>query len=98
MAGSDIRGVQSFSVMELRQTENQPGYAIVGQGIAVVENLFLIALAQAEPALSGNVEMLRTRPLIYFEVPDHGRASCGRDHGEGCQRPAGFRRRFRSWQ
>jgi hypothetical protein len=35
----------------------------------VMDNLFLIALTQVEPALSRNIEMMKIRPLIYFEFP-----------------------------
>ncbi len=97
-ANGDVRGVQSLSVMELRQTENQPGYAIAGQGIAIVENLFLIALAQSEPALSRNIDMLRTRPLVYFEFQATGgrRAAIIMEKGIGGQQV--FDDAFRSWQ
>ena len=68
-AGSDLGAIQGISTFEFRQVENQTGYAIAGQGIAVVDNLFLIALSNVEPALSRNIEMMKTRPLAYLEFP-----------------------------
>jgi hypothetical protein len=68
-AGSDIGAIQGVTSFEFRQTENQTGYAMAGQGISVMDNLFLIALTQVEPALSRNIEMMKIRPLIYFEFP-----------------------------
>ncbi len=64
---SEIGAVQSLSQIEFRQSENQPGYSLAGQGIAVMENVFLVALAQIEPSQSRNIEMMRARPLIYME-------------------------------
>ncbi len=90
--------IQSLSLLELRQTENQQGYAVAGQGIAVMENVFLVALTQVEPASSRNVEMLKTRPLLYVEFL----ASNGRRGGmvieKGVSGQQAFDDAFRSWQ
>jgi hypothetical protein len=68
-ANSEAGAMQGVTTFEFRQSENQTGYAVAGQGIAVVDNLFLIALTQVEPALTRNVEMMKSRPYVYFEFP-----------------------------
>jgi hypothetical protein len=96
--GSEFGAVRNLSQIELRQTENQPGYPLAGQGIAVVENVFLLALAQAEPALSRNMEMMRTRPLMYLEF----QSTTGRRGlmvvEKGVSGQQAFDEAFRNWQ
>jgi hypothetical protein len=96
--GSEFGPVRNLSQIELRQTENQPGYPLAGQGIAVFENVFLLALTQIEPVLSRNVEMLRTRPLLYLEF----QSSAGRRglmvFEKGVSGQQAFDDAFRNWQ
>ncbi len=96
--GSEFGNVRNLSQIELRQSENQPGYPLAGQGIAVVENLFLLALAQIEPAQSRNVEMMRSRPIVYIEF----QSATGRRGGmvieKGVSGQQAFEEAFRSWQ
>jgi hypothetical protein len=96
--GSEFGAVRNLSQIELRQSENQPGYPLAGQGIAVVENVFLLALTQIEPALSRNVEMMRMRPLLYLEF----QSSTGRRGlmvvEKGVSGQQAFDEAFRNWQ
>jgi hypothetical protein len=96
--GSEFGAVRNLSQIELRQSENQPGYPLAGQGIAVVENVFLLALSQVEPALSRNLEMMRARPLLYLEFQN----ASGRRGlivvEKGVSGQQAFDEAFRSWQ
>jgi hypothetical protein len=66
--GNEIGPLAQLNVVEARQVENQPGFPMVGQGITVMENVFLIALAAADQLAERNLEMLRQRPWIYMEA------------------------------
>jgi hypothetical protein len=90
--------VRNLSQIELRQTENQPGYPLAGQGIAVVENVFLLALAQIEPALSRNIEMMRTRPLLYLEFQNANGRRGLMVVEKGVSGQQAFDEAFRNWQ
>jgi cytoskeletal protein RodZ len=94
---SEAGAMQGVTTFEFRQSENQTGYAIAGQGIAVVDNLFLIALSQVEPALSRNIEMMKSRPYVYFEFPmsNGKRAAILMDKGISGQQV--FDTAFNSW-
>jgi hypothetical protein len=96
--GSEFGAVRNLSQIELRQSENQTGYPLAGQGIAVVENLFLLALSQAEPALSRNMEMMRARPIMYVEF----QSAAGRRGAlvieKGISGQQAFDEAFRAWQ
>jgi hypothetical protein len=96
--GSEFGAVRSLSQIELRQTENQPGYPLAGQGIAVLENVFLLALAQIEPALSRNVEMMRSRPLIYLEFQNVAGRRGLMVLEKGISGQQAFEEAFRNWQ
>jgi hypothetical protein len=97
-AGSEFGSVRNLSQIEMRQVDNQPGYALAGQGIAVVENLFLLALAQVEPALSRNMEMLRTRPILYVEFQSAGNRRAAMVIEKGISGQQVFEEAFRAWQ
>jgi hypothetical protein len=97
-AGAEISAVQSLNQIEFRQTETQAGYALAGQGIAVMENVFLVALAQIEPALSRNVEMMRTRPLVYMEFQAVGGRRGAMVIEKGVSGQQAFDEAFRNWQ
>ncbi|MFM9975966.1 MAG: hypothetical protein ACKVON_15500 [Beijerinckiaceae bacterium] len=95
---SELGPIQTVIQIELRQVENQVGYALAGQGIAVVENLFLVALAQAEPARSNNEDMLKSRPYIFIEfVTTAGRRGAMLIE-KGVSGQQAFDDAFRSWQ
>jgi hypothetical protein len=96
--GSEFGAVRNLAQIELRQTENQPGYPLAGQGIAVLENVFLLALAQIEPALSRNVEMLRNRPLLYLEFQNAAGRRGLMVFEKGISGQQAFDDAFRSWQ
>lgn len=95
---SEFGAVRNLSQIELRQTENQAGYPLAGQGIAVVENLFLLALAQVEPALSRNIEMMRTRPIVYVEFQSAAGRRGAMVIEKGVSGQQAFDEAFRSWQ
>jgi hypothetical protein len=97
-AGSEIGAVKDLLAVEMREVENQAGYRLIGQGVAVMENVFLIALTQAEPALSRNVEMVRKRPFIYveFATASGRRGAMVLDKGVSGQQA--FEDAFRAWQ
>jgi hypothetical protein len=96
--GSEFGAVRNLAQIELRQTENQAGYPLAGQGIAVVENVFLLALAQIEPALSRNVEMLKNRPLLYLEFQNAAGRRGLMVFEKGVSGQQAFEDAFRSWQ
>ncbi|MCA3563604.1 MAG: hypothetical protein IOC90_07840 [Methylocystis sp.] len=98
LGGGGVGPIQTLSQIELRQAESQPGYPLAGQGIAVMENVFLVALAQVEPALSRNVEMMRTRPLLYLEFVTAGGRRGGMVMEKGVSGQQAFDEAFRSWQ
>jgi hypothetical protein len=95
---SELGPIQAVNQIEFRQVENQTGYALAGQGIAVVENLFLVALAQVEPARSRNEETMKARPFIYVEF----QTSAGRRGAmlleKGVSGQQAFDDAFRNWQ
>jgi hypothetical protein len=95
---SEIGAVQSLTQIEFRQSENQPGYPLAGQGIAVMENIFLVALAQIEPAQSRNIEMMRSRPLIYLEFQLVGGRRGAMMLEKGVSGQQVFEDAFRNWQ
>jgi hypothetical protein len=97
-AGSEVGSLQGITSFELRQSQDQTGYAVAGQGITVVDNLFLIALSLAEPSRSRNEDMLKTRPLLYFEFPaaNGKRGAVLLDKGISGQQA--FDAAFASWQ
>ncbi len=95
---SEVGSIQNLSQIEFRQTENQPGYALAGQGIAVMQDLFLVALAQIEPAQSRNVEMMRSRPLIYLEFQATGGRRGAMIIEKGVTGQQVFEDAFRAWQ
>ncbi len=95
---SEVGPIQNLSQIEFRQTENQPGYALAGQGIAVMQDLFLVALAQIEPAQSRNVEMMRSRPLIYLEFQATGGRRGAMIIEKGVTGQQVFEDAFRAWQ
>ncbi len=95
---SEIGAVQSLSQIEFRQSENQPGYPLAGQGIAVMENVFLVALAQIEPSQSRNIEMMRARPLIYMEFQLVGGRRGAMVLEKGVSGQQVFEDAFRNWQ
>jgi hypothetical protein len=96
--GSEFGAVRNLSQIEFRQSENQPGYVLAGQGIAVVENLFLLALAQIQPALSRNVEMMRTRPIVYVEFQSATNRRGALVIEKGISGQQAFDEAFRAWQ
>jgi hypothetical protein len=95
---SEIGAVQSLSQIEFRQSENQQGYPLAGQGIAVMENVFLVALAQLEPQQSRNIEMMRARPLIYMEFQLVGGRRGAMVLEKGVSGQQVFDDAFRNWQ
>jgi hypothetical protein len=95
---SEIGAVQSLSQIEFRQSENQPGYPLAGQGIAVMENVFLVALAQLEPSQSRNIEMMKARPLIYMEFQLVGGRRGAMVLEKGVSGQQVFDDAFRNWQ
>ncbi len=95
---SEVGPIQNLSQIEFRQTENQPGYALAGQGIAVMQDLFLVALAQIEPAQSRNVEMMRSRPLIYLEFQAAGGRRGAMIIEKGVTGQQVFEDAFQAWQ
>ncbi len=97
-AGSEFGAVRNLSQIEFRQSENQPGYSLAGQGIAVVENLFLLALTQVEPAVSRNVEMMRSRPILYLEFQGAANRKGAMVIEKGVSGQQVFDEAFRSWQ
>ena len=98
VGASELGAVQSLSLMELRQTENQGGYPVAGQGIAVMENVFLIALSQIEPSLTRNVEMMLSRPILYFEFQFVGGRRGAMIIDKGISGQQAFEDAFRNWQ
>jgi hypothetical protein len=98
LGAGGVGPIQSLSQIEFRQTESQPGYQLAGQGIAVMENVFLVALAQVEPALSRNVEMMRTRPLLYLEFVTVSGRRGAMVMEKGVSGQQAFDEAFRSWQ
>jgi hypothetical protein len=96
--GSEFGSVRNLSQIELRQSENQPGYPLAGQGIAVVENVFLLALAQVEPALSRNMEMIRSRALLYLEFQNTSGRRGLMVIEKGVSGQQAFDEAFRNWQ
>jgi hypothetical protein len=97
-AGSEFGAVRNLSQIEMRQAENQPGYPLAGQGIAVMENLFLLALGQTEPALSRNVEMMRGRPIVYIEFQGAANRRGALILEKGISGQQAFDEAFRNWQ
>jgi hypothetical protein len=97
-AGSELGAIRSLNVFELRQVDNQPGYALQGQGIAVTDNVFLVALAQIEPSLSRNVEMLRTRAYLYLEFQTVSGRRGGLVLEKGVSGQQVFDEAFQAWQ
>ncbi|MGL5117259.1 MAG: hypothetical protein ACRC7G_07690 [Beijerinckiaceae bacterium] len=97
-AGSEVGAVKDVLGVEMREVENQPGYRLIGQGVAVMENVFLIALTLAEPALTRNTEMIRRRPLVYieFSTTSGRRGAMVLDKGVSGQQA--FEDAFRAWQ
>lgn len=95
---SEIGPIKNLSTIEFRQVENQTGSPLIGQGIAVMENVFLIALTQLEPSLSRNIEMMRTRPLLYlqFETTAGRRGAIIIEKGISGQQT--FDEVFKGWQ
>ena len=98
LGASEIRAVQSLSQIELRQVENQPGYPLAGQGITVMENVFLVALAKLEPSQTRNIEMMRSRPLIYMEFQLVGGRRGAIILEKGVSGQQVFDDAFRNWQ
>jgi hypothetical protein len=98
VGASELGAVQSLSLLELRQTENQGGYPVAGQGIAVMENVFLIALSKVEPALSRNIEMMLSRPILYFEFQFVGGRRGAMIIDKGISGQQAFDDAFRNWQ
>ncbi len=98
LGAGGIGPIQSLSQIEFRQTESQPGYPLAGQGIAVMENVFLVALAQVEPAYSRNVEMMKARPLLYLEFQTASGRRGGMVMEKGVSGQQAFDEAFRSWQ
>jgi hypothetical protein len=98
LGSGGIGPIQNLSQIEFRQTESQPGYPLAGQGIAVMENVFLVALTQVEPAFSRNVEMMRTRPLLYLEFTTASGRRGGMVMEKGVSGQQAFDEAFRSWQ
>jgi hypothetical protein len=96
--GSEFGPVRNLSQIELRQAENQTGYPLQGQGIAVMENLFLLALAQIEPALSRNIEMMRSRPIVYIEFQNAANRRAALILEKGVSGQQAFDEAFRNWQ
>lgn len=97
-AGSEFGAVRNLSQIEMRQNENQAGYPLAGQGIAVTENLFLLALAQFEPATSRNIEMMRTRPIVFLEFQGAANRRAAMVIEKGVSGQQAFDEAFRNWQ
>jgi hypothetical protein len=97
-AGSEIGAVKDLLAVEMREVENQAGYRLIGQGVAVMENVFLIALTQAEPALSRNVEMVRKRPFVYVEFATVAGRRGAMVLEKGVSGQQAFEDAFRAWQ
>jgi hypothetical protein len=97
-SNADLGAVRNVSVFEMRQTDNQPGYTVVGQGVAVTDNVFLIALAQIEQSLARNIEMLRTRPYVYVEFQTASGRRGGLVLEKGVSGQQVFDEAFQSWQ
>jgi hypothetical protein len=98
VGASELGAVQNLSLLELRQTENQGGYPVAGQGIAVMENVFLIALTKVEPSLTRNVEMMLSRPILYFEFQFVGGRRGAVIIDKGISGQQAFDDAFRNWQ
>jgi hypothetical protein len=98
VGASELGAVQNLSLLELRQTENQAGYPVAGQGIAVMENVFLIALSKVEPSLTRNVEMMLSRPILYFEFQFVGGRRGAMIIDKGISGQQAFDDAFRNWQ
>jgi hypothetical protein len=98
LGATELGAVQSLSQIEFRQVENQPGYPLAGQGITVMENVFLVALAKLEPAQSRNIEMMRSRPLIYMEFQLVGGRRGAMILEKGVSGQQVFDEVFRNWQ
>jgi hypothetical protein len=94
----ELGAIQNLSQIEFRQVENQTGYALAGQGIAVMENVFLIALARSEPAQSRNIEMMKARPYIYLEFQSVGGRRGAMLLEKGVSGQQAFDDAFRNWQ
>lgn len=97
-AGSEFGAVRNLSQIEMRLNENQAGYPLAGQGIAVTENLFLLALAQFEPATSRNIEMMRMRPIIFLEFQGTANRRAAMVLEKGVSGQQAFDEAFRNWQ
>ncbi len=63
-----------------------------------MQDLFLVALAQIEPAQSRNVEMMRSRPLIYLEFQATGGRRGAMIIEKGVTGQQVFEDAFRAWQ
>jgi hypothetical protein len=98
LGASELGAVQSLSQIEFRQIENQPGYQLAGQGITVMENVFLVALAKVEPAQSRNIAMMKARPLIYMEFQLVGGRRGAIILEKGVSGQQVFDEAFRNWQ
>ena len=98
VGASELGAVQSLSLLELRQSENQGGYPVAGQGIAVMENVFLIALTKVEPSMARNIEMMLSRPFLYFEFQFVGGRRGAIVIDKGISGQQAFDDAFRNWQ
>jgi hypothetical protein len=97
-AGAETGSVKDLLGVEMRDVENQPGFRLIGQGVAVMENVFLIALTQAEPALTRNTEMLRAKPFVYIEFATTSGRRGAMILEKGVSGQQVFEDAFRAWQ
>jgi hypothetical protein len=94
----ELGAIQALNQIEFRQVENQTGYPLAGQGIAVMENVFLVALSRTEPVQARNIEMMKTRPYIYLEFQAVGGRRGAMLLEKGVSGQQAFDDAFRNWQ
>ncbi len=66
--GDVTSGIKTLAGIEMRQNDTQPGAPLIGLSVPVTDNLFLVGLTNVEPAMSRNVDLLRTRDWFFFET------------------------------
>lgn len=60
--------VREMSAIEWRERESQTGSAMAGVLVPIQDNVFLIGLEKADPAIERNLDLLRTQRWLVFEV------------------------------
>ncbi|HRJ69809.1 MAG TPA: hypothetical protein PK812_09380, partial [Beijerinckiaceae bacterium] len=64
----DREGVREISPIEARDQETNPGVALQGAMVPVATNLFLIGLDRSESGMARNLESLRDKRWLAFQV------------------------------